>query len=157
MEAFASFFYIVPTIMIAIVSLAMVAVIRRSRRVSHAWNGGLTAEARCLRTYTTTSGGGDSSVRTTLHHVYEFVTREGRAVRFEESGGPGTVLEGDIVTVHYAADRPEQATARPPAPGKLAAGTGCVLAFLGVFILFALGFMAVAHAMFSSAGDFLQP
>lgn len=110
-------FYIVPTLMIAVVSCAVVAVIRRSVRVSRAWNSGLTAEARCLRTYTTTSGGGDSSVRTTLHHVYEFTTRDGRGVRFEEPGGPGTTLEGDIVTVHYPADRPEQATARPPARG----------------------------------------
>ncbi|MCF1600366.1 DUF3592 domain-containing protein [Streptomyces muensis] len=158
MEAFAAFFYIVPAIMIAIAVAAIVAVLRRSLRVSRAWNGGLTAEARCLRTYTTTSGGGgDSSVRTTLHHVYEFVTREGRPVRFEERGGPGTTLEGDIVTVHYAPDRPEHATARPPARGKLAAGTGCLLAFLGVFIVFGIGFMLVAHAMFSTADDFLGP
>ncbi|MFI6375732.1 DUF3592 domain-containing protein [Streptomyces sp. NPDC050546] len=150
-------FYIVPTLMIAVASCAVVVVIRRSVRVSRAWNSGLTAEARCLRTYTTTSGGGDSSVRTTLHHVYEFTTREGRGVRFEEPGGPGTTLEGDIVTVHYPADRPEHATARPPARGKLAVGTGCLLAFLGTFILFALGFMAVTYAMFSATGELLQP
>ncbi|WP_217208361.1 DUF3592 domain-containing protein [Streptomyces sp. AC550_RSS872] len=157
MEAFASFFYIVPIIMIAIVSLAMVAVIRRSLRVSRAWSSGLTAEARCLRTYTTTRGGGDSSVRTALHHVYEFTTRDGRGVRFEEEGGPGTIVEGDIVTVHYVADRPQQATAKPPAPGKLAAGTGCILAFLGAFILAAVAFMVTTHAMFSTADEFLQP
>ncbi|MGW6906461.1 DUF3592 domain-containing protein [Streptomyces sp. NPDC054940] len=151
------FFYIVPTLMIAVASFAAIVVIRRSLRVSRAWSSGLTAEARCLRTYTTTSGGGDTSVRTTLHHVYEFVTRDGRPVRFDEGGGPGTVLEGDIVTVHYVAERPEHATAKPPAPGRLAAGTGCLLAFLGVFILFAFGFMAVAHAMFSTAGDVMQP
>ncbi|WP_030241444.1 MULTISPECIES: DUF3592 domain-containing protein [unclassified Streptomyces] len=148
-------FYIVPTLMIAVVSFAAVLVIRRSARLGRAWNSGLTAEARCLRTYTTTSGGGDRSVRTTLHHVYEFTTRDGRGVRFEEGGGPGTTLEGDIVTVHYPADRPEHATARPPARGKLLAGTGCLLAFLGTFILFALGFMAVAYAMFSAVGDSL--
>ncbi|GAA2941093.1 MULTISPECIES: DUF3592 domain-containing protein [Streptomyces] len=146
-------FYIVPTLMIAVVSCVAVVVIRRSVRVSRAWNSGLTAEARCLRTYTTTSGGGDSSVRTTLHHVYEFTTRDGRGVRFEEPGGPGTTLEGDIVTVHYPADRPERATARPPARGRLAVGTGCLLAFLGTFILFALGFMAVTYAMFSTVGE----
>ncbi|MEU1851781.1 DUF3592 domain-containing protein [Streptomyces sp. NPDC019990] len=148
-------FYIVPTLMIAVASCAVVAVIRRSARVSRAWSSGLTAEARCLRTYTTTSGGGDRPVRTTLHHVYEFTTPDGRGVRFEERGGPGTILEGDTVTVHYPADRPEHATARPPARGRLVAGTGCVLAFLGVFILFALGFMAVSYGMFSAAGDSL--
>ncbi|EFL32369.1 conserved hypothetical protein [Streptomyces viridochromogenes DSM 40736] len=150
-------FYVVPMLMIAVASCAVVAVIRRSVRVGRAWSSGLTAEARCLRTYTTTSGGGDSSVHTTLHHVYAFTTRDGRGVRFEERGGPGTTLEGDIVTVHYPADRPEHATARPPTPGRLAAGTGCLLAFLGTFILFAVGFMAVTYAMFSAAGDFPQP
>ncbi|MFI7414539.1 DUF3592 domain-containing protein [Streptomyces sp. NPDC049627] len=153
-----AFFIIVPVIMIAIAVLAAVTVIRRSLRVSRAWESGLTAEARCLRTYTRTSGGGgDSSVRTTLYHVYEFTTRDGRGVRFEEGGGPGTIVEGDIVTVHYVADDPETATAKPPAPGKLAAGTGCVLAFLGVFILGAIAFMVVTHAMFSTVDDFMQP
>jgi hypothetical protein len=148
-----AFFYVVPLLMIGLVSFAAFTVIRRARDVSSAWNSGLTAEARCLRTYTTTSGGGDTSVSTTLHHVYEFATREGRVVRFDETGGPGTTIEGDLVTVHYAADRPERATAKAPAPGKLAVGTGCLLAFFAVIILFCLGFMAVAHAMFDITGD----
>jgi hypothetical protein len=148
-----AFFYVVPLLMIGLVSFAAFTVIRRARDVSSAWNSGLTAEARCLRTYTTTSGGGDTSVSTTLHHVYEFATREGRVVRFDETGGPGTTIEGDFVTVHYAADRPERATAKAPAPGKLAVGTGCLLAFFAVIILFCLGFMAVAHAMFDITGD----
>jgi hypothetical protein len=155
MEAFAAFFYVVPLLIIGIVSFAAFTVIRRARDVSSAWSSGLTAEARCLRTYTTTSGGGDSSVHTTLHHVYEFATREGRVVRFDETDGPGTTLEGDIVTVHYVADRPDRATAKAPAPGKLAAGTGCLLAFFAVMVLFCLGFMAVAHAMFDGTDEML--
>ncbi|KUM69316.1 DUF3592 domain-containing protein [Streptomyces curacoi] len=151
------FFYLVPTVMIAIVSLAAVTVLRRSRQLSRAWNSGLTAEARCLRAYTTTSGGGDSPVRTTLHHVYEFMARDGRVVRFDEAGGPGTTVEGDIVTVHYVADRPQQATAKAPARGKLAVGTGCMVVFFGVFILICIVFMLVAHAMFVAAQDFPQP
>ncbi|MEV2215431.1 DUF3592 domain-containing protein [Streptomyces sp. NPDC050997] len=146
-----AFFYAVPLLMIGIVSFAAYATIRRARDVSSAWNSGLTAEARCLRAYTTTSGGRETSVRTTLHHVYEFATREGRTVRFDETGGPGTTIEGDIVTVHYVADRPERATAKAPAPGKLAAGTGCLLAFFGVMIAFCVGFMVVAHTMFDVA------
>lgn len=152
-----AFFYIVPALMIAVASFGAILVIRRSLRVGRAWNSGLTAEARCLRTYTTTRGGGDSSVRTILHHVYEFTARDGRSVRFEEEGGPGTIVEGDIVTVHYVADRPQHATAKPPAPGRLAAGTGCILAFLGVFILAAAAFMVTTHAMFSTADEFLAP
>nr|WSY54645.1 DUF3592 domain-containing protein [Streptomyces sp. NBC_00886] len=150
-------FYVVPLLMIAVVLFAAVSVLRRSRQVSSAWSSGLTAEARCLRTYTTTSGGGDTMVSTSLHHVYEFTTREGRTVRFEERNGPGTTLEGDIVTVHYAADHPERATAHAPSRGKLAAGTGCLLVFFGVFIAFCIVFMVVAHELFTVAGDFLSP
>jgi len=148
-------FYAIPVLMIALVTFTAFKVIRRSREVNSAWSSGLTAEARCLRTYTTTSGGGDTMVSTTLHHVYEFTTREGRTVRFEEPNGPGTTLEGDIVTVHYAADHPERATAHAPARGKLAAGTGCMLVFFGVFIAFCLFFIFVAHEMFRVADDFL--
>ncbi|MCF3135765.1 DUF3592 domain-containing protein [Streptomyces olivochromogenes] len=150
-------FYVIPLIMIAGVSFAAVRIIGRSRQISRAWSHGLTAEARCLRSYTTTSGGGgDSSVSTTLHHVYEFTTREGRTVRFEESNGPGTVIEGDFVTVHYLPEQPERATAHPPARGKLAAGTGCMLVFFGVFISFCIVFMVMAHVMFAES-DGLMP
>ncbi|MFJ9250264.1 DUF3592 domain-containing protein [Streptomyces sp. NPDC101776] len=150
-------FYVIPVLVIVVLLFAAVAVVRRARAANSAWNSGLTAEARCLRTYTTTSGGGDTSVRTRLNHVYEFRTREGRTVRFEERGGSGTILEGDIVTVYYTADHPERATAQPPAPGKLLAGTGLALAFFAVFIAFCIGFIVVTHEAFSTAGDFMSP
>lgn len=147
-------FYIAPLLIIAIVALGATGVIRRSRQVDSAWSSGLTAEARCLRTYTTTSGGaGDTMVSTTLHHVYEFTTREGRTVRFEEGNGPGTTLEGDIVTVYYAADHPERATAHAPARGRLAVGTGCVLVFFGVIAAFCVVFMLVSHEIFDFMGS----
>ncbi|WNM35323.1 DUF3592 domain-containing protein [Streptomyces sp. Li-HN-5-11] len=148
-------FHLVPALMIAGAVCAIVASLRRTRRIRSAWDGGLTAEGRCLRSYTTTSGGGETSVRTTLHHVYEFTTREGRTVRFEERNGPATTIEGDFVTVHYTAEHPERATAHPPARGRLAAESGCLLAFFGVFIAFCLAFMVVVHTMFSAADDFL--
>ncbi|RPF33771.1 DUF3592 domain-containing protein [Streptomyces sp. TLI_185] len=142
------FFYLVPSLMIAIALTALIGLMRRARRIHSAWNSGLTAEARCLNTYTTTSGGGgDTSVSTTLHHVYEFTTREGRAVRFEESNGPRTIVTGDIVTVRYVAEHPEQATARPPQPGRLLAEQGCMLAFFGVFIAFCVFFMLAFNLM----------
>ncbi|WP_405840419.1 DUF3592 domain-containing protein [Streptomyces sp. NBC_01518] len=146
-------FYVAPILIIVLVLCGAVAVIRRSRRVNSAWSSGLTAEGRCLRTYTTTSGGGDTMVSTSLHHVYEFTTREGRTVRFEERNGPGTTLEGDIVTVYYAADHPEQATAHAPARGKLAAGAGCALVFFGVIVAFCVLFILVAHKMFDFMGS----
>jgi hypothetical protein len=148
------FFYVVPGLMIAGALTALITVLRRARHISGAWNSGLTAEARCLNTYTTTSGGGgDSSATTTLHHVYEFTTREGRAVRFEEHNGPGTIVTGDIVTVRYTAEHPERATAKPPRPGRLLAEQGCLIAFFGVFIAFCLFFMLVVHVGFSAAHE----
>ncbi|MEU1183033.1 DUF3592 domain-containing protein [Streptomyces sp. NPDC005820] len=149
------FFLIIPSIMIVGILLAMYTVISRSRRTTRAWGSGLTAEARCLRTYTTTgSGGGEHHrVTTVLHHVYEFTTREGRTVRFEEENGPGTTLEGDIVTVFYPGDHPERATARPPAHGRLFAESGCLLVFLGVALLFCVGFMISVEAAFSAWDD----
>ncbi|MGX9887040.1 hypothetical protein [Streptomyces sp. NPDC002276] len=151
-------FYVIPVLIIVVVLCGAVAVIRRALTTSRAWNSGLTAEARCLRTYTTTSGGiGDTSVTTRLNHVYEFTTREGRAVRFEERGGSGTVVEGDFVTVYYAADHPERATAEAPARGKLMLGTGLALVFFGAFIAFCIGFIIVTHEASPAAGDFMTP
>ncbi|MGY3201012.1 DUF3592 domain-containing protein [Streptomyces sp. TE5632] len=149
-------FYVIPVIVIVGVSVMAARTISRSRQVSGAWNHGLTAEGRCLRTYTRARGGaGDTGVRTTLHHVYEFTTREGRVIRFDEPNGPSTVVVGDHVTVYYLADSPERATAHAPARGKLAAGTGCVLAFLGVVIAACVGFMVFAHTVFMEADDLL--
>ncbi|MEW2161939.1 DUF3592 domain-containing protein [Streptomyces sp. NPDC007084] len=146
------FFYAVPALIIAMVLLVAGKAVRRSLELRSAWRSGLTAEARCLRSYTTTDGGtGDSGVTTTLHHVYEFTTREGRAVRFEETNGKPTVVEGDIVTVHYSADRPEKATAHAPSPVKATAGTVAVLAFCGLIVAFCVGFMVTYHQEF--AGD----
>ncbi|MEV5525701.1 DUF3592 domain-containing protein [Streptomyces prunicolor] len=150
-------FYVVPVLIIVVVLCGAVAVIRRARATSRAWSSGLTAEARCLRTYTTTSGGGETRVTTRLNHVYEFATREGRAVRFEERGGSGTVLEGDIVTVYYTADHPERATAEAPARGKLMLGTGVALVFFGAFIAFCIGFMVVTHEAAPAADNFMTP
>ncbi|HEY8986976.1 MAG TPA: DUF3592 domain-containing protein [Streptomyces sp.] len=144
------FFYIVPSFMLAVVVGMAVTVIRRSRRITRAWDSGLTAEGRCLRSYTTvsSSGGEHRHTSTTLHHVYEFTTREGRTVRFEEQNGPGTVIEGDFVTVHYTPEHPEQATARPPMKGRLMAESGVLLTFLGIFAAFCIAFMIGVHAFF---------
>ncbi|MFD8723658.1 DUF3592 domain-containing protein [Streptomyces sp. NPDC059629] len=146
-------FYILPGIFVVVGVFGVVKTLRRSSRISRTWRHGRTAEARCLRSYTTTSGGGETPVTTTLRHVYEFRTAEGRVVRFNEASGSSTVIEGDFVTVYYLPEDPSGATARPPAQGKLAAGTGCIVAFFVVFTLFALGFMGVAHFIFSATGD----
>ncbi|QDQ16343.1 DUF3592 domain-containing protein [Streptomyces spectabilis] len=149
-----AFFYLIPLIMAGMAVVMAVAIVRRSAQVRSAWRSGLTAEARCLRTYTTTSarGGDHRHVSTTLHHVYEFVTRDGRAVRFEERNGPATVIEGDVVTVYYAPERPEQATARAPRPVANTLATAVALGFLGLIVLFCLSSVTDAHAFSDGFG-----
>ncbi|MBC9730413.1 hypothetical protein [Streptomyces sp. TRM68367] len=142
-------FYVVPGLMMAGAVFMADRVVRRWLQLQGAWTSGLTAEARCLRTFTTTHGGGnDTSVRTRLHHVYEFITRDGRAVRFEEDGGPATVLEGDFVTVYYSGGPQVVATAHAPRPVVSAAGTLAILALLGGIVVFCVGFMVTYSTAF---------
>ncbi|MFG2496764.1 DUF3592 domain-containing protein [Streptomyces sp. NPDC048441] len=145
-------FVAVPVLIAAAVIAMAVKVIRRSLELRSAWSSGLTAEARCLRTYTTTSSRNDSShTTTTLHHVYEFTpSAAGRPVRFEEENGPATTIEGDFVTVHYTAERPERATAHAPSPVKNAASTIGLLCFFGVMLAFCVFFLVTANDMSSS-------
>lgn len=146
-------FYLVPGLILAVVLFGAYRVVRRSLQIRSAWNSGLTAQGRCLRMFTTTHGGsGDTSVRTTLHHVYEFTARDGRTVRFEEEDGPATILEGDVVTVYYAEGRDVVATAKVPRRAKLAASTVAVLAFLGVVAVFCVGFMVTYNQMSDGFG-----
>ncbi|MEU9660993.1 hypothetical protein [Streptomyces chartreusis] len=143
-------FYAVPGLIMAVALFMAYRVVYRSFQMRSAWNSGLTAQARCLRMYTTShGGGGDTRVYTTLHHVYEFLTHDGRLVRFEEEDGPGTTVEGDFVTVHYADGPQVVATAHRPSHGRQAAATVGVLTFLGVVVLFCVGFMATYTDMSS--------
>jgi hypothetical protein len=151
-----AFFYVLPGIFVVLGVLGMVRTLRRSRQISRTWRHGRTAEARCLRTYTTASGGGETRVRTTLHRVLEFTTAEGRSVRIDDTAGPSTVIEGDFVTVYYLPESPEKATAQPPARGRLAASTGCAVVFFAVFIGFALAFMVGAHVAFSEGDEVVR-
>ncbi|KUM90405.1 MULTISPECIES: hypothetical protein [Streptomyces] len=145
------FFYLAPSLIMAVALLGAWLVVRRWLRMRSAWNSGLTAWGRCLRVYTTTHGGGDTRVRTRLHHVYEFTTQDGRVVRFEEDGGPGTTVEGDSVTVHYAAGQDVVATAHPRGSARYAAAAFVMLAFLGVIVLFCVGFMVTFATMSSGS------
>ncbi|MEU5341294.1 hypothetical protein AB0H18_10745 [Streptomyces sp. NPDC020766] len=150
-------FYAVPGLIMAVAVFVAARVIRRSLELRRAWNSGLTAEARCLRTYTKTSGGsGDSSVHTTLHHVYEFTARDGRTIRFEEEGGPGTTVEGDIVVVHYAEGEMVKATAQAPGHVRNTASTAGILVFLAVVVVFCAGFMVTYTEAFGDDSSVSQ-
>ncbi|MBW8739301.1 MAG: hypothetical protein JF621_20010 [Streptomyces turgidiscabies] len=146
-------FYAVPSFMIMLALAGAAFLIRRVLRMRRAWTSGLTAEARCLRAYTTTSGGsGDSSVHTTLHHVYEFVARDGRTIRFEEAHGPGTVIEGDYVTVFYSEGQQVIATAHRPSPVRHGLALVAGLGFLGLIVAFSVAFMVTYNEMSAPFG-----
>ncbi|MFF5983561.1 hypothetical protein ACFY78_32440 [Streptomyces olindensis] len=149
-------FYVVPGLIMALAVFMAYRVLRRWLQIRGAWNSGLTAEARCLRAFTMVSGGhGDTSVRTTLHHIYEFITHDGRVIRFEEDGGPATTVEGDYVTVHYTDGRQVVATAQPPSRVRQAMTTVGILAFLGVVVVFCAGFVTAYSQTFGPYGDFV--
>ncbi|MFI8346673.1 DUF3592 domain-containing protein [Streptomyces sp. NPDC085596] len=138
--------YLVPGVITAGCVFGAVQVIRRALRTSRLWAHGLTAEGRCLNTYMKTSGGNDAAVRSTLHHVYEFTTREGQSFRFDEVGGDSTVVAGDHVVVRYLAERPQWATALEPSRGRLILGTGGLIVFLGVMVVGCVLFAVSAHS-----------
>ncbi|MFC9679315.1 hypothetical protein [Streptomyces sp. NPDC056948] len=149
-------FYVAPGLIMALALFMAYRVVRRWLQIRGAWNSGLTAEGRCLRAYTTVSGGhGDTSVRTTLRHVYEFIALDGRVIRFEEDGGPGTTLDGDYVTVYYTAGRQVVATAQAPSRAKHAMAVVGILAFLGVVVVFCAGFVVTYAQIFAPYSDFV--
>ncbi|MEU4462847.1 MULTISPECIES: hypothetical protein [unclassified Streptomyces] len=149
-------FYVVPGLIMALAVFMAYRVVRRWLQIRGAWNSGLTAEGRCLRTFTTVGGGhGGTSVRTTLHHVYEFIAHDGRVIRFEEDGGPATTVEGDYVTVYYAGGRQVVATAQAPSRAKQAVSAIGILAFLGVVVVFCAGFVAAYSQTFGPYSDFV--
>ncbi|MGW0147028.1 DUF3592 domain-containing protein [Streptomyces sp. NPDC004822] len=146
-------FYVVPCLVLGVALFIGFRLTRRAWQIRAAWNSGLTAEGRCLRTFTTThGGGGETSVHTTLHHVYEFTARDGRVVRFEEEDGPATTVVGDFVTVHYTEGARIAATARRPGRVRLAASTLGVLAVLAVIAVTCVTFLVSYQSMSSEFG-----
>jgi len=138
-------FYLVPGLIATLAVFTAYRTVRRAVEVRLAWRGGLTAEARCLRAYTTENRDSDGGhTGSTWHHVYEYAAADGRTVRFEEHHGSATRLEGDFVTVHYTAAHPQRATALAPGSVSHEAKALAVVAFLGVIVAFSIFFMASA-------------
>ncbi|MFI1799228.1 DUF3592 domain-containing protein [Streptomyces sp. NPDC020379] len=153
---FDAFVLAVPGLMAAIGIAGMVWAVLRVRRLRAAWRGGIEVRGRCLRLYATTTTrrqGTHVSSSTTLNHVYEFTTPEGRVTRFEEAGGRATVVEGDTVTVRYPPGRPDRATALPPGDSRTLLGTVVLLAFLTVFVTGCVGFGVFYLSVFKPAKD----
>ncbi|WP_367141204.1 MULTISPECIES: DUF3592 domain-containing protein [Streptomyces] len=145
-----------PGLMAAAGIAGMVWAVVRMRRLRAAWRSGIEVPGRCLRLYATTTTrrqGTHRSSSTTLHHVYEFTAADGAHHRFEEAGGPATVIEGDAVTVRYPQGRPDRATALPPGDVRTWVGTGVLLAFLAVFVTGCAGFGVFYLTVFKPIGE----
>ncbi|MFE9816245.1 DUF3592 domain-containing protein [Streptomyces sp. NPDC005773] len=82
-------------------------------RLRSAWDG-LTAEARCTGVRTEEIQDPEGVPVTQSHHMLEFRTTGGRTVSFEERQARLDVQRGEFVTVYYAEDAPDSATARTP-------------------------------------------
>ncbi|MGW2369789.1 DUF3592 domain-containing protein [Streptomyces sp. NPDC001667] len=146
----------VPGLMAAVGVAGMVWAVLRVRRLRAAWRSGIEVPGRCLRLYATTTTrrqGVHVSSSTTLNHVYEFTTPEGRVTRFEEAGGRATVVEGDVVTVRYPEGRPDRATALAPGDSRTLLGMGVLLAFLAVFVTGCVGFGVFYLSVFKPLKD----
>ncbi|MBB1246315.1 DUF3592 domain-containing protein [Streptomyces durbertensis] len=141
-------FYLIPMLIAGVAVFIGYRVLSRSLQLRRAWSSGLVAQGRCVGTYTTSHGHADSWVSTTLHHIYEFTTPDGRSVRFEETGGSALTREGDVVPVRYTTERPEQATAQAVRPGVNAATATGTLVFVGVVVVLCLFFMSTFAAEF---------
>ncbi|MFJ8542509.1 DUF3592 domain-containing protein [Streptomyces sp. NPDC093586] len=116
---------------------AAVALVRRTRQRREAWESGLSAPARVVRAWATTQMV-NNVARRVQWHEYDYTTRDGRAIRFKEPGGPRDRAEGDTVPVYYAAHEPDKATASEPQLGKDAATLVFWLLLLGACAVFLL-------------------
>lgn len=138
----------VPGVMVVVAASGLVKAVARQLRIQRAWRSGLTAEGSCLRAWTTSTSNSNGTTTVTHHHLYEFTPRgDHRPVRFEEENGPVTVVQGDYVTVHYPADRPDRATAVPRGVRTLLGTVGTAFLML-VVMAFALwfGWMWLHHS-----------
>ncbi|MEV0264302.1 DUF3592 domain-containing protein [Streptomyces sp. NPDC050617] len=135
----------IPALMACLALYGIGRVAERRRRLTTLWRTGLTAQGRCLRAYATTRGG--DGRHTVLRHVYEYRTRDGRPVRFEETG-PATVMAGDTLTVRYLPDQPEQATALQPDNSGMLRAAAASMAVLTALLAVIVCCLAVYVAVF---------
>ncbi|MCX4987324.1 MULTISPECIES: DUF3592 domain-containing protein [unclassified Streptomyces] len=128
--AIASLFVIAP--------IAMgVTLVNRVRRRTRAQRHGLRTEGRCIRIETVRRSGGGRPSSLRRYYLFEFVTHEGRQVRFEDTA-PNTTVPGDLFTVSYLPERPDRATVALPGDRRAQRELGCMLVFLGFALTTAL-------------------
>ncbi|MFE1291713.1 DUF3592 domain-containing protein [Streptomyces sp. NPDC058751] len=117
--------------------VAGVAAVRKVRRRTRAQRHGLRTEGRCIRVETVRRYGGGRAPSTRRHYLFEYVTHDGRQVRFEDAA-PHTTVPGDLLTVSYLPQDPEGATVALPGDRTAQRELGCLLAFLGVALVVSL-------------------
>ncbi|MFI0959843.1 DUF3592 domain-containing protein [Streptomyces sp. NPDC021080] len=128
--------------------VAGVVAVRKVRRRTRAQRYGLRTEGRCIRVETVRRSGGGYATSTRRYFLFEYVTHDGRQVRFEDAA-PNTTVPGDLLAVSYLPDDPEGATVALPGDRTAQRELGCLLAFLGVALMIALIIAAVGIGVIS--------
>ncbi|MEU4097739.1 DUF3592 domain-containing protein [Streptomyces sp. NPDC026673] len=148
---------------VLITLVPLVIAVRAGRRllwIRRAVHGGLRAEGRCVRVYTTVGSTGEGPTHSRQHFVFAFRTADGRDVRFEDPGAPGTTIEGDHLTVAYVPEAPERALVVPAGYRVPYGQLALTFLFLAIFIVLGIvlvvGGVQVAGAFddFSGYPDF---
>ncbi|WP_406375244.1 DUF3592 domain-containing protein [Streptomyces sp. NBC_00647] len=122
--------------MLAPVAMAVSAV-KKVRWRTRAQRHGIRAEGTCIRMETVRRSGGGRPTSLRRYYLFEFVTHEGRQVRFEDTA-PDTTVPGDVFTVSYLPERPDKATVALPGDRRAQRELGCLLVFLGFALTAAL-------------------
>ncbi|WP_406839723.1 DUF3592 domain-containing protein [Streptomyces sp. AHU1] len=126
--------------------------VRKVRWRTRAQRHGLRTEGRCIRVETVRRSGGGYATSTRRYFLFEFITHEGRQVRFEDAA-PNTTVPGDVLTVSYLPEYPERATVALPGDRTAQRELGCLLVFLGFALVIALvvaGVMAGVLSLFAA-------
>ncbi|WP_377267952.1 DUF3592 domain-containing protein [Peterkaempfera sp. SMS 1(5)a] len=136
-------FLAVPALMAAAALTAAALLLRWWWRVRTVLRTGERTMGRCLRIHTGVEGS-DHHVRTVWHSIVEYPVPDGRRLRIR-TRAPGTLCEGDTVTVAYLPHRPHLAAlvrddGRTGSPAMLVAAT-----FLVAFAVVSAGFGAVGY------------
>lgn len=142
---------------VAGVVMALVLLARAQAR-SRALTEGQLAEAVCLDTYVTHSGGPAGPHISIRHKVLGFRTPDGQEVRVDDTSRTPRVV-GDRVLVRYLPDRPHQAAVTDAGPAGVSMGVvigllACVL-FGAVTAVMGFGFAATARE-FPGPGTFQE-
>ncbi|WP_392960422.1 DUF3592 domain-containing protein [Streptomyces sp. LN245] len=141
------FVALVSVIVIAPVAAGVIAV-RKVRRRTRAQQRGLRTEGRCIRIETVRRSGGGYGTSMRRYYLFEYITHDGRQVRFEDTA-PNTTMPGDLFTVSYLPEDPEGATIALPGDRTARRELGCLLGFLGFALIIALVIAGVGVGVFS--------